>query len=67
MSFSSVGLDLIETADNCGSNQMGLKAHNVQCGRAIRNIFEFFSGPNKEGAGKSGLGILFFRSVIVTP
>lgn len=30
MSCSSVGLDLIETANNCGSNQMGPEAHNFQ-------------------------------------
>lgn len=38
VSFSSVGLDLIETANNCGSNQMELEAHNFQCEGAIRHF-----------------------------
>lgn len=44
MSFSSVGLDLIETANNCGSNQMELEAYNFQCEGARRNVFKFQSG-----------------------
>lgn len=43
VSFSSTGLALIETANNCGSHQAGLRAYNFQCGEAIRNIFKFWS------------------------
>lgn len=44
VSFSRVGLDLIETAYNCGSNQVGLGAHSFQCGGALNHMFKFWSG-----------------------